>query len=183
MKYEFKSNEEQMFADWLDEAKNVGFVNSWTYEPSSFLLIPAKTYVEVVKTKTKTKKVDKNLHLQCTYTPDFCVQFTESGKQAFEIAFKKTFGTRDGLEHYFDTKGLFDKRQGDGRFFSVIQKLMFLVHGIWVEKVIPKTLFEKTYAPENVIWMKSRKVPTKTKIGTKCKAIQEFVYENNRNKS
>jgi hypothetical protein len=56
MEYKFKSEEEQQFADWLTEAELNGLVLHWEYEPKTFDLIPARKYIEIVQTKTKTNR-------------------------------------------------------------------------------------------------------------------------------
>ena len=181
MIYEFKSEEERQFADWLDVCKDCKFVSDWKYEAQTITLLEPKHYFEEVSTKTKTKIVERSLCQGTTYTPDFMVEFTDRGFEVFSSVFKKSILTKSKDSPkgvlFFDTKGEFDRRQGDGRFFSLIQKLTYEKTGIWVEKIIPKKLFQKTFAPEAVRWMKNRKSPTKTKIGTQTKSIEEFNKE------
>lgn len=177
MEYDFKSSEEQQFAQWLDAAKMHKLVDSWEYEPESFELIPAKSFIEQVSTKTKTKSVERSLHAAASYTPDFKIILSDVGIGVFEGIFKKALSTaKDPHVLWTDVKGGFS-RTDDGRHFSLLQKLFFHVHGIYVEKVIPKKLFQKTFAPELVRWMKSRKTPTMTKIGTLTKTIEQFLEE------
>jgi hypothetical protein len=177
MGYEFKSDEEKQFADWLEEAKVHGLVSSWEYEPITFDLIPAKCYSESVQTKTKIKIVEKSLLNDLKYTPDFRVELTDTGLKLLTQTFKKSICTAENPHiMWVDTKGEFARNDGN-RSFSIIQKVFYDTHKIYAEKVIPKKLFEKTFAPESVRWMKSRKLPTKTKIGTKTVTITEFLKE------
>ena len=177
MEYEFKSDEERQFADWLEEAKVALLVTDWLYEPTSFELLPARNFIGEVRTKTKVKMVERCLHQASNYTQDFRVVFSEVGLRTFNDVFKKSMLTaKDPHIQYFDTKGGFS-RQDDGRHFSLLQKLFYDKHGIWTEKIVPKKLFIKTYAPESVRWMKGRKTPTLTKIGTQTKTIGEFLKE------
>lgn len=181
MSYEFKSEEERQFADWLDVCKDCKFVVDWKYEAQCFELLQAKSYFEEVSMKTKTKSTERSLCQNTAYTPDFMVEFSDRGLDVFHTVFKKSILTKPKESPkgvlFFDTKGEFDRQQGDGRFFSLVQKLTYEKTGIWVEKIIPKKLFQKTFAPETVRWMKNRKTLTKTKLGTQSKSIEEFNKE------
>lgn len=175
MEYDYKSQEERQFADWLEVCMTYGLVKHWQYEPKSFVLIPAKTYTVVQQLKTKTKTVEKTLHQEASYTPDFMVEFTDEGLALFKGVFSDSYHTNGSKTLFIDTKGEFDRRQGDGRFFSLIRKLMYDKHGIWVEKVIPKRLFKETFAPETVRWMRNRKTATLTKVGSESKTVGDFL--------
>lgn len=179
--HEFKSKEEEQFAFWLSECENFGLVEVWDYEPITFELLPEKKYKEEVVLKTKTKIVERTLHQSTTYTPDFRVLFTDKGLDVFKDTFKKSIYTLNNSKVvFFDTKGGFSKFD-DGRHYSLLQKLTFEVVGVWVERVVPYKLFKKTFAPANVMWMKSRRKPTKTKIGRDSKTILEFLGNDNEN--
>lgn len=178
MKYDFKSKEELIFAEWLSEAKDNKLVEDWSYEEKTFELISSKSFLEVVELKTKSKILKRSLHASSSYTPDFKVILTELGMTTFKDVFKKAILSSKGSRIiYIDTKGEYDRRQGDGRFFSLVRKVLYDKHGIWVEKVVPKKIFPKTYAPKQVIWMKNRKSPTKTKLGGQCMTIDEYLTE------
>lgn len=175
---EYKSEEEKQFAMFLDECKEHQLIYDYAYETMSFELLPDKTYVEAVSGKKAVKLVERSLHASANYTPDFRVTFSERGLSVLRDVFKKSILTSKGNPVlWFDTKGTFS-RQDDGRHFSLLQKLFYDKHGIWVERVVPKKLFPKAFAPEGVRWMKARKKPTKTKMGLQSKTIDEFLKEN-----
>jgi len=178
MEYEFKSDEEKQFADWLEEAKLHGLVSAFEYEPKTFDLIPAKHYTETVQTKRNlTQEVERSLLNDLQYTPDFKIQISDVGLPILTEIFKKSIRTAENPHIvWVDTKGKFSRNDGN-RSFSIIQKIFYDVHNIYVEKVVPEKLFEKTFSPESVRWMKSRKLPTKTKIGTTTRTVAEFLKE------
>jgi len=176
----FRSKEEEMFNAWLNELATVlpSEHVRWAYETYTFQLLDPCTYQEVVKLKTKTKVVERHLYQGTEYTPDFCVTCHGSrGMAVLQKLFPKACVQMRGNYHraYFDVKGTFNPHQKDPRYFSLIQKLTYHVHGIWVEKVIPQHLFKKSFCPEEYRWMKNRNKPTLTKLGKECKTAKEFI--------
>ena len=186
----YKSKEEQDFADWLKEAQEHGLISSWEYEPRSFILFEKQTYEETVQLKTKTKIVERHLHAEASYTPDFMMLLTPLGSRLLHDVFKPSIeGIGDGCV-WVDVKGNYDAVRKDGRFFSLIQKALYSKHGVWVEKVVPffqtgrgakkkaKGLFAAAFAPESRRWIKGRKVPTLSVCGEACCGVEEFVEAN-----
>ena len=191
----FRSDEEFDFYHWLEEAKEHGLISGWEYEPKSFLMLDKKTYTETVELKTKTKVVQRHLHAEASYTPDFRFTLTLLGRVVLFDAFKASILTIPGyLRHtgtidvWVDVKGNFNPHQNDGRFFSLVRKVMYEKHDIWVAKVIPffkkkkkgkestpHGLFAETFAPRSRRWLKNRKVPTLTSCGTACPSVTDFV--------
>ena len=169
-----KSDCEWEFVLWLQEAVREQLIVSWDYEPESFELFPAQTVTEVVKMKTKTKKVERHLHQSASYTPDFVIQLTEKGGGLLYKQFKLSMLSGDGTRLWVDVKGAYNKND-QPRYFSVIQKAVYFIHHFWVQKVIPEKLFEQTWCPEKLRWMKNRKTPTLTARGRKYKTVSEFV--------
>jgi hypothetical protein len=100
---------------------------------------------------------------------------TSRGIENLSKVFRKSLSTHSNII-WIDVKGTFQQHDG-ARSFSIIQKVFYDRHGIYAEKVVPKDLFKKTFAPESVRWMKNRKTKTKTKIGTESRTIAEFLNE------
>jgi hypothetical protein len=74
-KIEFDSQEEIDFYWWLEEAKELGYVEKWEYQPNSFELFDKATIIQEVELKTKTKKVEKSLLQSHKYTADYKIWY------------------------------------------------------------------------------------------------------------
>ena len=178
-----KSDEEWQMVLWLRDAVGAYLVHGWEYEPQSFVLFPPEKYTEIVHLKTKSKIVERTLHQGASYTPDFAVRFTEDGKRFLLCdSLKKSFATAIGEapEIYIDIKGAFNPND-QPRYFSVIQKAVYHIHGIWVSRVVPfhktkakaKGLFVETFAPEKVRWkLNGREL---NHVGRSCVTVQQIV--------
>ena len=83
-----KSQEEWDTVLWLQEATRAGLVDCWSYEPRTFTMIPKRIYTEEVQLKTKIKDVERTLHQEATYTPDFRVTLSAEGIRAMMAMFK-----------------------------------------------------------------------------------------------
>jgi len=136
------SNEEKWFYLWAIEAQNAGLIRNLDVQPDSWELIPRQS-VQITETKitrggkeTETTK-DKFLFHPHKYTADY----------AFFIDkyFTDAFWPHTGYI-VVDTKGDYMTR-GSTAEFSINQKLMLQIHGIYVNKIIPSDLFKKTWVP------------------------------------
>lgn len=180
-----KSDEEWHTVLWLQEAVEHGLVESWEYELQRFILFGAKKFTETKQLKTKSKEIDRCLHREEGYTPDFCIEMTDKGAELLYSYFKASLWYGDGKIIHIDVKGTYNPYQNDQRYFSIVQKAMFHVHGIWVPKVIPfyttgkknpktpKGLFVETFAPESLRWMKNGR--ELNRIGRACDCAKDFV--------
>ena len=167
----YKSREEEMAASWLEEAKEHGLVESWYYEPEEFTIVPKAVYKEEVALKTKIKTVERVLFQDATYEPDFTLVLSDKGLRAF----KDVFTILQGNQVWIEIKGAFNPHQKDGRYDVLRRKILYYLCGVYCQRVEPKKLFACTFCPEEYMWMKNRKEPTKTKLGKSCKSVQAFV--------
>lgn len=180
---EVKSDEEWFMVLWLQEATGHELVESWSYEPRSFELFPPATYHETKQLKTKVKKVERCLHRGASYTPDFNIVFTEKGNVVFGQALKIPIQMAVDGEVYIDIKGAYNPHD-QPRYFSVIQKAMYHINGIWVSRVTPfhaskgraKGLFVDTFAPEKARWKKNGR--ELNRIGRECLTVSNFIKLN-----
>ena len=185
-----KSDEEWSAVLWLREAVRVRLVEKWEYEPRSFELFPPATFTEPKQLKTKSKTVERCLHRGASYTPDFYITFTDEGRRLMFKTFKKSIlsgASAANNEVWIDIKGTFNPND-QPRYFSIIQKAMFHVNGIWVSRIVPfyatvnkKTkvrtchgLFYETFAPESLRYMK--KGPLNS-CGRACFSVEQFLID------
>ena len=139
----FRSREEFYYAHWLEELKQEKLIKDWEYEPMVFNLIPS--YGEVGLRAT-------------TYTPDFYIEWYPKAKKYFEK-----------LPSWIDVKGKFQRQQND---FPIKQKLMYMIHGLYVQKYVLPDLFEETFAPEEYFYTPKKRQKRKLNM----KNIKEWLH-------
>ena len=143
---EVDSNEEWHFFNWLDEAKELGIVINYEYQPKSFELTPKYTYQAYIDNR------EKHLMRPHIYTCDFIINFNldyiKYLAKIFKISKKQVDEEGRNIKVYIDIKGTFD-RHGGSRLFSIHQKLVYDKYNIFVEKVVPKTFFKKAGISKN----------------------------------
>jgi len=143
----YKSDEERMFRDWLIEAEEVDLIGNWTYEPITYDIAPKQRYDIEVSLKTKKAVRTKHLLLPLVFTPDFVFTLTEKGiKAGLGDVFEKSVAT-NGTTITVDVKGGGSKFH-DAKYFSAMQKVVYLLKKVYVEKVVPAKFFPLTFAPE-----------------------------------
>ena len=134
---EMDSEEEKQFYAWLLEAQAIGLVSNIEYPTGTFELACRASMQVEKQLKTKVKTVDKFLFHPHKYTPDFV--FVWHGLVSPFVTLQNTT--------WADVKGTFNQH-GDPKQFSINQKWMYQKFGIYVNKVVPVKLFQKTWVPE-----------------------------------
>jgi len=162
-----ESGEEFEFCHWLDEALASGFVLRWSFAKNSSFPLSENTVRPVFK-KTKTTFIYEKPVLCHVYTPDFI--FVPSERLSM---FDHRLTTDKNGVIWVDTKGGFG-RYGDKRIFAVNQKWVYKEHGVWVNKIVPKDWFKKTWVPRDVAW-KGAKRPVLKKAFVGCRFIDDFI--------
>lgn len=156
---EFDSNEEIEFYCWCKELKKEEVIDYFNYHPKSFVLSEKKVYNTCDK---NGKHKERHLLHPHEYTPDFEIilkPFTWQDDIKYFI--DKAEFKIDILQYtmfqfpsiMIDVKGSFNKYGGD-REFSINQKWVHDKHGIYVNKVVTKDLFKKTFVPTEVAFGK-----------------------------
>ncbi len=163
---DFKSDEEFFFYNWLLEGEENGLIKDIVYQPAEYLLTTraATTYDKIIRGKTKS--VEKFLFQKHQYTADFKFLVTPLLKKFFVHSMYF-----DRHEIIVDTKGKHNKYGATS--FSINQKLVMFMYGIYVEKIVPDKFFKKTWCPEICRYTPAKKDPAKKFIGVPT--VQEFV--------
>jgi hypothetical protein len=143
----FDSVEEVFFYLWLKEASEYGFVNNFEYQPKSFILSGPVYETRGVKSFHQVQIMRGH-----EYTADFKIELTDKWFAFMKTndirVFNRFFGKeKNGHIFYVDVKGVFNRFGGD-RGFSINQKWVFQKYGVYVWKIAPPELFEKTWLPE-----------------------------------
>lgn len=164
-KPELKSDEERYFYAWCEEAVKNGVLRWFTYEPESYLL--SEKVTTQVRAKTKTAKmVAKHLMHPHSYRADFAIGSCDR----FE-SFNHGLRCRSEWTYLIDTKGTWMNR-GAKQEFSMNQKWLWQVHGLYVNKVVPQKFFKATWCPRLAMFGKSGK---QRKAFSGCKLAEEVL--------
>lgn len=140
----FDSTDEVQFYKWCQEAVSCGVIASFEYHPDTMLVIPVTKYRKLEVNISKVKKirsektVDKHLMASLEYTPDFILHHV-SGQ-----LFPKEY--QDQHTVYVDVKPSYDLYKNSSKF-SVLQKIVYHVLGIYVHKVEVEKFFTANGAP------------------------------------
>lgn len=161
----FDSDEELEFYCWLKESEKFGLITDIRHEPKTFELSDRATIRFKKHLKTKTKMVDKFILHPHVYTPDFDFFISNDKLRALNF-----FVPNIGGMMVVDVKGGFNK---SGDRFSVNQKWVWFKYGVYVQKIVPFTLFLKTWVPEVCRLTPKRREPALKYVG--CKTITEFM--------
>lgn len=127
---------------WLDEAKELGIVKSYEYQPDEFKICQPVRYTPAFNNK---KKTDRALLQKHVYTTDFKIVFNAEYGEYLSKAFKISEAVLDAdgttFTVYIDVKGGFNRFGGD-RLFSIHQKLVYEKFNIFIDKFVPKVAFK-----------------------------------------
>jgi hypothetical protein len=187
---EFDSEEERLFYLYLEELKDNGYVNDFTFHTDAFVLSEPVKYSWGKKMKTKLKFVESTLLQGHVYTPDFKIRWKSKALEVFyydihseeklldKVPFVNNVGS-DGndIGTFVEIKPSFDMNNMQ-RLFSINQKWVYQEHNVYVQKVIPigpknTCLFAKTFVPQKAMLTAKTKKPKKYKFETK--SLNEFL--------
>ena len=188
---EFDSDEEMYFSWWLEELKELGYINKIEYQPEAFSLSSSiwVDYIEHMKTKDKyvTEEVLKG-HI---YTCDFYVEWNSDFDKSNKVSTSLTSGIRKKKSaslqfilsqlnpdkpksfSYIEVKPSYDMNNMT-RLAKINQKWVWEKHGIFVNIVIPEKHFNKTFTPERFRTTNKSGKPRKIKYKNLINA-QEFL--------
>jgi len=140
----FPSLEERDFYWWCEEALNFSVIKKFIHQPEPYIITDKQTELVEVKLKTKTVIREKHLLHPWRYQADSILWIDMYGIGGLR-------SPSQGNIYHIDTKGtggIHDSKQ----LFSHKQKGMYDKYGIYVNKVIPKVFFKKTWCPERSRW-------------------------------
>jgi hypothetical protein len=179
----FDSLEEIEFYLFLRDCLKYKLIKSFIYQPESLELIPKATltYKQPYKRKAGYKEIEKTLYSAHKYTPDFKFKPLPLFWMIFPQAYKILRYSDIDKHYYIDVKGAYNRFGGD-RQFSLNQKLAYQKFQIHINKIIPEKFFQQIgAAPDEIRWMKSRKVPTLKKAYIGVQSIEEKINSKTNN--
>ena len=158
------SSEEWYVYAWIIEAKKLGIVIEYEYQPKEFLLTDKINYIPAFG---NPKQKEKHLMADHVYTADFKILFNKVYGEKISEYFKIPLNALDANGNAFvfiDVKGGFNRFGGD-RTFSINQKLLWDKHKIFVQKVVPFDMFKKLGMPDAAKYTIKTKKPTIKFVG------------------
>lgn len=168
---EVDSNEEWYVYSWIIEAKKIGIVIDYEYQPKEFLLTNKFSYVPAFN---NPKQKEKHLLADHVYTADFKIVFNSIYGELLSNYFKIPIEALDNNGNatvFIDVKSQFNRFGGD-RTFSIHQKMVWDKYKIFVQKVIPEEMFVKLGMPAEAKYTIKTKKPTTKFVG--CKTISNI---------
>lgn len=141
----YDSITEACVAAWLNEAWNDGWIKDYD-EQAVYPLTDKVTYRETKQLKTKTKEVEKTLLQPAEYTADFVAYvLAPQVRAAFEEAGLRSAGVSGAYNEYVSSDGcvfVIDVKgercpAAQAAKFSLTQKMLHHVSGVYVNKLVP----------------------------------------------
>ena len=149
----FDSNEELWFLYWCYEAIRFDIIESFEFHPKSIEVIPKKTYQVTKQLKTKSKIVDKTLFMALNYTTDYIIWFKDNNANLMGLR-------ASNGKVWIDVKSNYNFKN-DLTKFSILQKVIYHNHNIYINKLVPEQFFMKTWLPEKLRLTKTGKISKK----------------------
>ena len=181
----FDSEEELFFDAWCREAKEHGYIQSYEYHPETLKICQ----------KVSLKSINyKNISVRpLNFEVDFIIILNEEQFSVWrEICINEGIPMvdRNGYSPYYsrtlhsldiDIKGTFTRRDSESSKFSVMQRIILKVFGVYINKVVPLDttgkkfkpgFFRKTWVPERAYFTRVKKGVSKKWVG--ARRISEF---------
>ncbi len=147
------SYEEVHFLMWVFELKEKGYIKSIDRCKTFLLSEPVERYYEEIqelKTKTKIVQKKKILLRGHIYTPEFLIIVNNSFE---ELSYDLEYNSFN--EMYIEVKPSFDFKNMT-RLNQINRKWLYQKHGVFVNQIIPKKLFEQTFTPKEYLKKKRK---------------------------
>lgn len=160
----YKSEEERIFACFLDDLVASDYIISYEYEPSAIVLCDESVITITKNKKKKTKIVVENKQVKLLdsliYTPDFKVVWNCAKSNIIFTYDDNTiicdklppFYVQDGIS-YIEVKPSYD-RNNMTRYVKVKLAWIYDKYKTYTNLVIPQTLFKKTFYPDCFFYTK-----------------------------
>ena len=156
---------------WLEECLENDLITGFFFHPPSIVITdPVKELKTTMQTNRKgiSKEVSKEVTLlrESSYTADFWVDGVHD-------SLKDVLSTKDGIA-WIDTKGKWSAKGGgkDGKYFSLLKKVVYMLHGIYINTFVCEDVFKKTFVPEKYKLTEKTKQVKKAFIN--CSSVKEF---------
>jgi hypothetical protein len=177
----FDSAEEMYISWYLEELEEARFIQEYRLHPETFKLSPKQEYSITIEGPRKTTEKFYTLLGAHEYTPDFSIRWDYSAIGKFYkhvhinypiVNKKKYMFWLCGELSIIDVKPMFDQNNMT-RLFTINQKWLYAQQGVYVQKIIPQDLFQKTFTPERFLLTNKNK--TKKKLDYTPRSLNEYL--------
>ena len=184
----FDSLDELYISWYLQELKDNGYIDSFEYEPESFMLAEGlkgrKVEYEQLQTKVKKSTPLCSLLKGHKYTPDFKVNWNIKAENIFytdhvNISVNPPFKVYNSQTSILEIKPNSKKHVGSKAKTNISRKMVLEKYGIYVEEILYETLFYPTFFPQRYI-TKDNKRMSQIRHSTKFKMASLSEYLNNK---
>ena len=181
------SKEESYFIDYLNELKSLKIVKKIERMDTFSLIKPIKKNIHLFDNDNLVLK-PFDLLREHDYTGDFKITFNNSiegfieNENSLTNAIKKKknniFVCTDNVA-YIETKANYIQ-PNELRCFKINQKLMYQIHGIYVNLIKIPEIFEYSFTPDSYLYTEKKKQLRKLKYQTKtCKQFINEITKGN----
>ncbi len=175
----YDSDEEVYFSWWILELIEFGYIKEYKRQYPTFKLFTKVEYEIIKALKTKQKIVKRELLKPATYTCDYYIEWNRKAHGLFI----KTLPTIEGkkpilfcqgqYESFIDVKPAFERHQSRQAKFSLLQKVVWDKHKVYVQPVVYQTLFKQTFTPGR--FLICNQTSKDRKINFETKTLTEFI--------
>jgi hypothetical protein len=202
--YKLKSFLEYYFALWLNELVELGYVDKWTYEETTYPLFEGLKLPYKKQMATKVKDSEEHIFAKASYTEDFSIFWNNSSKNIFyldpsiattelikDIPFRLCNPLiLDYLVSHVDVKSTNASTTSSSVSQPYKAKWVYDKYGILIHKIYPfslgkvdykKTLFYKTFIPKEVLKLEVYKRDSKwgkknaSKIKFETRSLESYL--------
>lgn len=181
---DFDSNEEKHFSWYLDELKSRDIITEWQYHPKPFLLSDKVTHTYIKSGKKKSTELQAFLMHPHSYQADFIIYWNAGWEGRFFMCLDSLLSlnypfitnmSKSGRPYsVIDVKGSFaGPRNNSAITFPLDQKWVYQNYNIYVQKIIPKELFENTFIPGK--YLSTDKTNRKRKINHIMRTLTDYI--------
>lgn len=147
------SQEEVDMLNWLNEAKHLGIINDFRYQPPSYQLSDPVKYKDVAGK-------ERSLYREHQYTTDFMLEFNPNRQLELAKELKVSYEalSADSCSVFIDVKGTFNR---NARSFSTDRKWLWQKFKIYIYELIPQKFFKLFGVPAASVLSPKKKQPRK----------------------
>ena len=166
MNKEYDSVEELHFSWYLEELLDNKLITEWNYNKKPLEVTNKQLFLHNDKEYHLLRNMEYTYDFDCTWTTKgielLCALKDGKSKKKYKDLPFKVIGNKS----YIDVKGVYThKNRVTDVTFPIKQKIIYVLFGIYVQKIIPVNLMNLTFYPNKYI----KYMEYKNKIGNKIK--------------
>lgn len=163
---EEKPESEYALEWWAEELMKRGYIDNIKHHPQTFLITPKQEFeyseVKVSKKGVGTKSGTGFLMHEWTYTPDYGIWWNKRAHGLIQYPVNNGFNLKETVLYSNEGVSFIEckpdyKFRAENKLFSHKQKVMYAIHGIYVNMASIPKFFSKSFVPEPFLWTPKKK--------------------------